>query len=134
MSPWMAAAASVPLLLALHAPAAWAYSVPVAHRPVASLRRSALVRLQMPEAGAQIKSDETYRMMLSALLKTEKSVKSEISTNYAMVDYGFLQRLCARCQNAPAAAARRLRPSPRMCERVSQRRTHRHRGRRPAQT
>jgi len=93
MSPWMAAAASVPLLLALHAPAAWAYSVPVAHRPVASLRRSALVRLQMPEAGAQIKSDETYRMMLSALLKTEKSVKSEISTNYAMVDYGFLQRL-----------------------------------------
>ena len=41
----------------------------------------------------KIQSEETYGMMLSTLLKTEKPIKGEISANYAMVDYQFLQKL-----------------------------------------
>jgi len=72
-------------------PCVAAYGVPLVRAPAAA--RSALVRMQMPEQGAQFNSGETYNMMLTTLLKTEKSIKGEISANYAMVDYGFLQRL-----------------------------------------
>jgi len=47
----------------------------------------------MPGDAPQIISEETYGMMLSTLLKTEKPVAQEISANYAMVDYAFLQKL-----------------------------------------
>lgn len=78
-------------------PFAASYGVPLPAWQPAVARvavRSGTVFLQMPEeAVPSIKSEETYRMMLSTLLKTEKSIKSEISANYAMVDYGFMQKL-----------------------------------------
>jgi len=40
-----------------------------------------------------IVSDETYGVMLSTLLKTNESIAAQISANYALVDYAFLQRL-----------------------------------------
>jgi len=44
--------------------------------------------------GDQIISKDTYGLMLSTLLKAEaKDIAAQISTNYAMVDYGFLQKL-----------------------------------------
>ena len=86
------------LLIAL--PAALSYGVPMAARPAtrAAAARSALApraRMQMPGEAPKVVSEETYGMMLSTLLKTEKSVAAEISANYAMVDYTFLQRLYA---------------------------------------
>ena len=86
------------LVLAL--PHALSYGVPMAARPAA---RAAAVRaarapyafMQMAGDAPKVVSEETYGMMLSTLLKTEKSVAAEISANYAMVDYTFLQRLYA---------------------------------------
>jgi len=53
--------------------------------------------MQAPMSGEaampKIVADETYGMMLSTLLKTNNSIASEISKNYAMVDYAFLKRL-----------------------------------------
>lgn len=85
-------------------PCVAAYGVPLVRAPAAA--RSALVRMQMPEQGAQFNSGETYNIMLSTLLKTEKSIKGEISANYAMVDYGFLQRLCAHARALVSAPPR----------------------------
>jgi len=44
-------------------------------------------------SGEQIISQETYGLMLSTLLQTDENLQSQISANYAMVDYAFLQRL-----------------------------------------
>ena len=54
-----------------------------------------------------IVSVETYGLMLSTLLKTENPIKQEISANYAMVDYAFLQRLdeCIAAGDDKAAKA-----------------------------
>jgi len=84
-------------LLLVTAPAASAYGVPLVRPASPVAARSAVVRLQqMPDEPApQIVSEETYGLMLTTLLKTEKSIKGEISANYAMVDYNFLQNLCA---------------------------------------
>jgi len=41
----------------------------------------------------QIISSETYGLMLSRLLNTTESVPNQISANYPMIDYAFLQRL-----------------------------------------
>ena len=41
----------------------------------------------------KIISKETYGLMLSTLLSTQENVASQISANYAMIDYAFLQRL-----------------------------------------
>lgn len=46
-----------------------------------------------PMAAPQIKSEETYGMMMTTLLKTEESIKTQISQNYPMFDYAFLQKL-----------------------------------------
>jgi hypothetical protein len=52
----------------------------------------AAVSLQAPDL-SPIKSDETYNIMLSTLMKTNESITAQISANYAMVDMGFLERL-----------------------------------------
>ena len=76
---------------------ALAYNVPLGRAIHRAPARSAIITLQQAPADAvQIVSDETYGLMLSTLLKTNNSISSEISANYAMVDYGFLQRLYAR--------------------------------------
>ena len=82
------------------------YGVPmVGHRAPQISVRSALLRAQMPSS-PQIVSEETYGMMLTTLLKTNKSVTGEISANYAMVDYAFLEKLYAQPhEHAPAACA-----------------------------
>lgn len=46
----------------------------------------------MTESG-RIMSTETYGVMLSTLLNTNENLEAQISANYAMVDYAFLQRL-----------------------------------------
>jgi len=75
-----------------------AYGVPSCGRP-RSVNHRAAVRLQdamvggMPGQSAAVVSSETYGLMLSTLLKTNESVSAQISANYAMVDYAFLQRL-----------------------------------------
>lgn len=56
----------------------------------------AAIYMQMPGQGPAIVSDETYDKMFELLLATEESIPAQISANYAMVDYGFLQRLDAR--------------------------------------
>ena len=99
---------SAALLLAL--PAASSYGVPtVQHAAVrAAASRSALLRVHMQEGGQmQIVSEETYGMMLSTLLKTNNSIPGEISANYAMVDYAFMQRLCAAPASSAASTSRR---------------------------
>lgn len=78
----------------------------------ASSSRAAVVRLQQdtfaaPGGVQQIRADETYDMMFDALLKTNESIKSQISANYAMIDYGFLQRLDDQiAKNDPKTAGR----------------------------
>ena len=75
---------------------ALAYNVPLGRAIHRAPARSAIITLQQAPADAvQIVSDETYGLMLSTLLKTNNSISSEISANYAMVDYDFLQRLYA---------------------------------------
>ena len=55
----------------------------------------------------QIESESTYGMMLTSLLKTNESISGQISANYALVDYGFLQRLDdAIAENDPEKADR----------------------------
>ena len=46
-----------------------------------------------PNGGPQIISEETYGLMLSTLLTTKENLRSQISANYAIVDYAFLERL-----------------------------------------
>ena len=102
--------ANLPLrgALALCLPLALAYNVlPVARQSPVRTARSAVVRLQ-EAAPQQIVSEETYGMMLSTLLKTNKSIAGEISSNYAMVDYAFMQRLCAPARK-PRSEERPLR-------------------------
>ena len=82
--------------LLLGVASALAYNVPLGRAIHRAPARSAIITLQQAPADAvQIVSDETYGLMLSTLLKTNNSISSEISANYAMVDYGFLQRLYA---------------------------------------
>lgn len=52
--------------------------------------------MQMDPAPVEIKSDETYGLMLKTLLTTEEEIADQISANYAMVDYEFLQQLETR--------------------------------------
>jgi len=92
----------IAVLIALPSISSYNIATPARHpsRPAAAASRGAIVHLQerMPQdltqpQAPQIISEETYGLMLSTLLKTEKSVKTEISANYAMVDYAFLQKL-----------------------------------------
>jgi len=53
--------------------------------------RTAL-RMQMQET-PKIDSQDTYNVMMRALMETNNSLTDEISTHYHMVDYGFLQNL-----------------------------------------
>jgi hypothetical protein len=82
---------------------------------VAPLGRAALVAQAgaggAPMAGppTTIRSDETYGLMLSTLLKTNESIAGQIAANYAMVDYAFLERLEAALAEGDAATAARLR-------------------------
>ena len=58
-------------------------------------RRAALVSMQMPGAQDEVKivADETYGIMMKTLLQTENPLDQEVSANYALIDYAFLQRL-----------------------------------------
>ena len=107
----------LPLILGLAAQASGYLVQHALQNPVrvaaASSSRAAVVRLEAPAASAglggvqQIKADETYDMMFEALLKTNESIKSQISANYAMIDYGFLQRLDQQiADNKPENAER----------------------------
>jgi len=41
----------------------------------------------------RIQADQTYNIMFKTLLETEKKIPDEVSKNYALFDYGFMQRL-----------------------------------------
>ena len=109
----------LPLILGLAAQASGYLVQHALQNPVrvaaASSSRAAVVRLEAPAAAAglggvqQIKADETYDMMFEALLKTNESIKSQISANYAMIDYGFLQRLDQQIADNKPENAERLR-------------------------
>lgn len=76
-------------------PSISAYQLPSARgprcgAPVAS--RAALLLQAMPES-PKIDSADTYNVMMRTLMETENNIASEIGSNYAMIDYGFLQRL-----------------------------------------
>jgi len=47
----------------------------------------------MPDGAMRIVSEETYGMMMKALLETDNKIADEVSANYAMIDYAFLGRL-----------------------------------------
>ena len=51
--------------------------------------------MQMPGEGPQVVAEETYTMMMTTLLNENISVSSQITANYGLIDYGFLQRLDA---------------------------------------
>jgi hypothetical protein len=42
-----------------------------------------------------IVADDSYNLMLDTLIKTEQNIPEEISKNYKLVDYGFMQKLDA---------------------------------------
>merc|ERR1719291_809660 len=63
---------------------------------------------QQVEQPASIISGETYGLMLKALLETEKDLSDEISANYGMVDYRFLQDLDAHISTADSTQLLRL--------------------------
>lgn len=63
----------------------------------------------VPESGVQqIHAEETYDIMFDALLKTNESIKSQIAANYALIDYGFLQRLDKQIAEDHAETRERL--------------------------
>ena len=64
--------------------------------------------MQAEPAPMEIKSDETYGLMLKTLMATEENVADQISANYAMVDYNFLQQLDGRLAEGKAEEAARL--------------------------
>jgi len=74
----------------------------------ATVSRLGVAKMQMPGEGMKLVSDETYSMMLSTLLKTNESISAQISANYAMIDYGFLQRLDARLAESNPEEVTRL--------------------------
>jgi hypothetical protein len=43
--------------------------------------------------GTQIIADESYNFMLETFLKSERTFTDEVSKNYQMMDYGFMQKL-----------------------------------------
>ena len=61
--------------------------------------------MQAEPAPMEIKSDETYGLMLKTLMATEENVADQISANYAMVDYNFLQQLDGRLAEGKAEEA-----------------------------
>ena len=95
------------LLLALHIPS---YILPLATRPATVSRAALSPRMEAPPADPPqptgfegmegVVADDTYELMLKTLKETDNSLAAQISANYAMFDYGFLQKLCA-CPCAP---------------------------------
>ena len=68
-----------------------------------------MLRMNEPSSGeVKIVADDTYKLMMKALLDTEKSIADEVSNNYAMFDYEFMQRLEASISSAEGAEAERL--------------------------
>ena len=53
----------------------------------------------------KIVADETYGLMLKTLIQTNESIAGQISANYAMVDYAFMQRLDAALADTSNDAA-----------------------------
>jgi len=73
-----------------------AYQLPSAAGPrcvTTAASRPALFMQAAPAEAPKIDSADTYNVMMRTLMETEESIASEISSNYAMIDYGFLQRL-----------------------------------------
>ena len=62
----------------------------VAGAPIGSLEEQ---QSQAYEQQQSIESEETYKIMMRALLDTEESLEAQVSANYAMFDYRFLQLL-----------------------------------------
>ena len=58
--------------------------------------------------GQQIDSGETYQVMMRVLMETNKSIADEVSTNYHMVDYDFLQKLNEEAETAEADKQERI--------------------------
>lgn len=53
----------------------------------------------------RINADETYRVMFKTLFDTENKISDEVTKNYALFDYGFMQRLEAmRAVATPGSA------------------------------
>ena len=95
--------------------AAVAFTLPSLPRPYATpptasaaALRTAGTFMQMPGQTPVIVSEETYDKMFELLLATNESISGQISANYAMVDYGFLQRLDARLADGKPDEVTRL--------------------------
>jgi hypothetical protein len=53
----------------------------------------------------RITADETYRVMFKTLFDTENKISDEVKKNYALFDYGFMQRLEAMQAGAAPGSA-----------------------------
>jgi len=84
-----------------------AYTLRVDARHVAACPRRALAVMQVPGEAPTIVSEETYGLMLKTLLETENKLEDEVSTNYALFDYGFLQKLDLATADADDVIAKR---------------------------
>jgi hypothetical protein len=74
----------------------------VAASPAANIQR-AVGHADGPQK--RISADETYRVMFKTLFDTENKISDEVTKNYALFDYGFMQRLeVMRAEAAPGSA------------------------------
>ena len=86
----------------------WLVTQPSANRHcVTAMQRGQRAAMQAEAEAPAIIGEETYRLMMKTLLETERSVADEISMNYQLVDFNFLQHLQQRIHaNDPAEAER----------------------------
>ena len=96
------------MLAAVHLVVAFLVPPPGLVAPPGASRRAVLRMNEPPSGEVKIVSDDTYKLMMKALLDTEKSIADEVSNNYAMFDYEFMQRLETSISSAEGAEAERL--------------------------
>ncbi len=84
---------------------------PATARAPANLRTPrppTMLAAPLDNAAPKVNSDETYDLMMNTLLQTEADIPGQISANYKLIDYGFLQRLGERIAKQDPKEAERL--------------------------
>jgi len=77
-------------------------------RRCATTAQRVLLAMMEAEPEMKIVGEETYRLMMKTLLETENSIADEISLNYQLVDFNFLQQLEQSLAKAEGAEAEKL--------------------------
>lgn len=90
----LSTATTIFALIGSHAVAAYGFSglSGLSVRPAAPVASRPAVFMQYDGMQGVI-ADDTYQLMIDTLLNPNVSVVSQIGANYAMIDYGFLQKL-----------------------------------------